>query len=91
MKARLVFEPAPDVVFRDLQGEAVILHLGTGIYFGLDEVGTRAWQLIVEHRPLAEVCALLAAEFDAPADRIERDITAFVDQLLAKDLLRAAS
>jgi hypothetical protein len=30
-----------DVLFRDLDGEAVILNLRTGTYFGLDEVGMR--------------------------------------------------
>jgi hypothetical protein len=30
-----------DVLFRDLDGEAVILNLRTGTYFGLDELGTR--------------------------------------------------
>jgi hypothetical protein len=34
-----------DVVFRDLAGEAVILNLATGTYFGLDSVGTREGQL----------------------------------------------
>jgi hypothetical protein len=30
-----------DIVFRDLAGEAVILNLGTGMYFGLNAVGTQ--------------------------------------------------
>jgi len=38
-----------DVVFRDLAGEAVILNLASGIYFGLNEVGTRMWNLLAEH------------------------------------------
>lgn len=87
----LVYEPSPDVVFRELQGEAIVLHLGTAIYFGLDEVGARAWQLFAERRTLADVCARLAEEFDAPLDRIERDMVPFLERLLAKDLLRAAS
>jgi hypothetical protein len=91
MSTESMFTPHPDVVFRDLQGEAVILHLGTGTYFGLDEVGTRAWQLLAEHNTLAQVCGRLAEEFDAPVDRIERDVTALVDQLLAKDLIRASA
>ena len=85
-----VFEPNPDVVFRDLQGEAVILHLGTGTYFGLDEVGTRAWQLIEERLSVSEMCTRLSEEFDATPETIQRDITALVEQLVAKDLIRAA-
>lgn len=41
-----ILEPGPDVVFRDLGGGAVILHLATATYLGLNEVG-----------PLAEVSA----------------------------------
>ena len=38
-----VFVPAPDVVVRDLDGEAVVLDLATGTYFGLNDAGTRIW------------------------------------------------
>jgi hypothetical protein len=31
----------PDVTFRQLDGEMVILNLETGIYFGLDPLGIR--------------------------------------------------
>ncbi|PYO19380.1 MAG: hypothetical protein DMD85_18645 [Candidatus Rokuibacteriota bacterium] len=34
-----------DVVFRELEGEMVLLNLATGVYFGLDPVGTRIWTL----------------------------------------------
>ena len=85
-----ILEPAPDVVFRDLGGEAVILHLGTATYFGLDEVGTRVWQLLAERRSVRDACAVLAGEFDAPAPEIERGVAALLDQLLSKDLLRVS-
>ena len=39
----------PDVVFRELDGEAVILNLETGLYFGLNEMGTRIWQRLDAH------------------------------------------
>ena len=38
-----------EVIARDLAGEALIVHLGTGTYFGLDATGTRMWQLLAEH------------------------------------------
>jgi hypothetical protein len=83
--------PPSDVVFRDVNGEAVILHLGTSTYFGLDDIGTRIWQLAVDGRTVREICSTLPDEFDAPAGQIERDVVALVEQLLSKDLLRAAS
>jgi hypothetical protein len=79
-----------DVVFRELDGEAVILNLDTGTYFGLDRVGTRMWQLIEQHSSLKKVLAALVDEFDAPADHLERDLLAFAALLMAKGLIAHA-
>jgi hypothetical protein len=79
-----------DVVFRDLDGEAVILDLASGVYFGLDPVGTRMWQLIEQHGSLGDVLDALCGEYDASRDTIERDLTALVTELLDKHLLESA-
>jgi hypothetical protein len=78
-----------DVVFRELDGEAVILNLTSGIYFGLDETGTRMWQLIDRHGRLDAVLAALCDEFDAPRDTLERDLVQLAGELSDKGLLVA--
>ena len=84
------FTAASDVVFRELDGESVLLNLATGTYFGLNASGTRMWQLIEMHRVLEQVAAALADEFDAPASRIEGDLVALVSELEKKGLLQRA-
>lgn len=76
----------PDVVFRALGTEAIILNLESGVYFGLNEVGARIWTLLLEH-DLGTAVATLTAEYDAPADEIERDVLALVNELVAKGLV----
>ena len=76
-----------DVVFRELQGEAVILNLASSSYFGLDAVGTRIWQLCEAHGSLRAVWEAMQQEFDAPGDALRKDLLAFIDELLAKGLL----
>ncbi|HUK37057.1 MAG TPA: PqqD family protein [Vicinamibacterales bacterium] len=76
-----------DVVFRELQGEAVILNLTSSMYFGLDPVGTRIWQLCETHGSLRAVWDAMQHEFDAPGDRLRSDLLTFVDELLDKGLL----
>ena len=76
-----------DVVFRDLDGEVVILNLASGKYFGLDPVGTRIWQLIEEHRRLDHVLRHLLGEYDAPADTLERDLMTLASELLQRGLI----
>jgi hypothetical protein len=75
------FALSTDAVFRDLDGEAVILHLGSGTYFGLDAVGTRIWQLIELHGGLRAVFDDLCREYDAAPDVLERDLIALVSRL----------
>jgi hypothetical protein len=78
------------VLFRDLDGEAVLLETGSGRYFGLNEVGTRMWNLIQLHGETAAVCRALLAEYDVPADRLRDDFERFVETLAARGLLRVA-
>ncbi|SRR6187200_3105484 len=76
-----------DAVFRELDGEAVILQLEAGMYFGLDPVGTRLWQLIETHGQLRPVVEAALQEFDVPADVLERDLIELVSRLSEKELV----
>ena len=76
-----------DTIFRELAGEAVLLQLEAGMYFGLDAVGTRLWQLIAEHRHLRRVFDQAQAEFDVDAATLERDLVALVESLEARGLV----
>ena len=76
-----------DVVFRDLDGEAVILDLATGTYFGLNAVGTRVWHLLeAGHEPEAIVDAL-ASEYAADRATIAADVAALLDALRSRHLI----
>ena len=81
-------EVVPDVVFRELDGEAVILNLDSGTYFGLDEIGTRIWTLIREHGALQPVFDTLQREFDVDPATLEEDLLALVSDLCLKGLSR---
>lgn len=77
-----------DVVFRELQGEAVILNLESSMYFGLDPVGTRIWQLCEAHGSLRAVWEAMQQEFDAPGDALQSDLLTLVDELSKNGLLK---
>jgi Coenzyme PQQ synthesis protein D (PqqD) len=70
-----------DVLFQELQGEAVVLNLKSGVYFGLDPVGTRIWQLFAAHELLSEIAHAIVAEYDVTEDRSAADLLALVTDL----------
>jgi len=78
-----------DVVFRNLAGEALLVHLGSGTYFGLDKIGTRIWQLLAEHRSTEAVIPHLLKEYAVDESRLRSDLDVLVAQLLAKHLVTA--
>jgi hypothetical protein len=63
-----------DAMARPVGDETVILHLGSGTYFGLDPVGTRIWQLMGEGQSLSAICETLRAEYAQPREVIEADM-----------------
>jgi hypothetical protein len=82
-----MWKHSPDVVFRDLDGEAVILDIASGTYFGLNAVGTRVWRMIEGGRNAAEVVDAIAAEYDADRATIASDVKRLLDELSARNLI----
>lgn len=80
-------EIADTILAQQVDGETVILDLAGETYFGLDEVGTRIWDLIGEGRRLAEIHAVLCAEYDAPSDVLRDDLLVLLDELAVKGLV----
>jgi len=76
-----------DVLFQDLEGEAVLLNLKTGVYFGLDRVGTRVWQLIETPTPIAQIVESLTAEFDVTDERCTADVLALAASMAQHGLV----
>ena len=83
-----VVVPVEDVAFREIDREAVLLHLGSGHYYGMNQVATRAWTLLIEGTALGAVVDRLAAEFEVTPDVLERDLSAWLSTLVEKGLVR---
>jgi len=71
----------------DLGGEAAILNLKNGVYYGLNPVGARIWALIQTPRTVREVRDAIINEYNVDSDRCERDLVALLQQLVEHDLV----
>lgn len=84
-----VFEVnSPAVVGEILDGEAVIMNLKSGNYFSTDRVGSMLWGMIEKGADYQTMLAALNAHFDADAKQISAAIDAFLDDLVANELVR---
>lgn len=80
----------PQVRARMVGEETVLLHLESGIYFGLDPVGARAWQLIQAGKSLSEACDAIIQEYDVSRQVLEQDVLALARDLVDKKLVSVA-
>lgn len=79
--------PSPEVLFQEVAGEAVLLDLASETYFGLDDVGTRIWQLLQDHGSLRTVYDTMLNEYDVEPARLEDDLLTHVAQLADAGLI----
>ena len=76
-----------EVLAQEVGGETVLLDLQSESYFGLDEVGTRIWQLLQEHNELQKVFDTMLEEYDVNAKQLENDLNELLEKLLDAKLI----
>jgi len=74
-------------VSTNLEDEAVILHLKDGVYFGINQVGARIWNLLQVPRTVGEIRDVILEEYDVEPQRCEQDLLKLLKELHSKGLI----
>ena len=82
-----VVKIADDVLFQELEGEAVLLNMQSEIYFGLDAMGTRIWELLKTHGRIRMVSEALLDEYEIGEEQLWNHLCEFIDKLHSKGLV----
>lgn len=75
------------VLWRELDGETVLLALESSLYLTLNATGTVLWPLLVRGATTVELVDALVARFDVTRDRAQTDTAAFIATCRAQRLL----
>lgn len=78
---------AKDRIWCDIAGEAVILNADSGVYYGLDPVGTQVWQLIQEPKAVSALISTLLELYDVAVERCQTDLLSLLHDLAANELI----
>ena len=73
--------------FRIIDKEAVILNLETGVYYSLNEVGTRVWELCDGSCSVKDITRAICEQFEVQEEQAERNILELVSDLLEEGLV----
>lgn len=81
------FRPNPDVVYQELNGEAVLVHLRTNAIFVLNRTGARLWALIASGLNRADIERSLVDEFEVAQTVVSREVDSIVAELKARKII----
>ena len=78
---------APDVLFRIIGDEAVLVNLNTEMYLGLNPVGTRMWNALSGAASIQAAYDELLREYEVEPAQLRADLEEFIDQLRNHQLI----
>jgi hypothetical protein len=76
-----------DQVSCETHGEAVILHLHSGVYYGLNAVGAWVWNFVQVPRTVEEIRRGLLERYEVEDARCALDLDALLHQLSTAELI----
>jgi hypothetical protein len=81
-------QPHSEVVDTKLdEGEVVLLHLESKLYYSLNVTGERVWQGLKEGLTLTEISQRLQKEFDVNAERADSSVAELINELSQQKLV----
>jgi hypothetical protein len=79
-----------DQVSTTVGADVVILGMKEAVYYGLDAVGARVWELLRAPRSIRDIVLTLLDEFDVEEELCRTDVIALLEDLAARGLVREA-
>jgi hypothetical protein len=80
---------APDVLFRLVGEEGVLVNLTTERYLGLNTVGTRMWSVLSSAPAVQAAYDELLQEYEVTPVQLRADLEEFIEQLIGQKLIEA--
>jgi len=70
-----------------LGDEAAILNMKNSVYYGMNPVGARVWNLLKQPKTVAEIRDALMEEYEVDEERCERDLFVLLEQMRSEGLI----
>jgi Coenzyme PQQ synthesis protein D (PqqD) len=76
-----------DQVSSNLAGEAIVLDIKSGRYFGMQEVGALIWSMLEKPRTVGEIREAIMSEYEVDQETCEHELTSFLHQMESAALI----
>ena len=77
------------VTWRVLEGDCILLHLDSGVYYTLNSVGRFLWESLDGKRSLSDIHEAMLDRYEADAERVKSDLLEILEDLVREDLVKS--
>jgi len=77
----------PEQVSCALGDESAILNMKNSVYYGMNAVGTRVWNMLVEPKSVVQLRDTLLDEYEVEPTRCEQDLLQLLEQMRTEGLI----
>jgi hypothetical protein len=81
------YQAGADILFRQVEDEAVLLHVPSGTYYGLSTTGILLWEAMQNKQPLTSVADAIVAEYEVDKSQVLDDLQLLLQNLLDNGLV----
>jgi hypothetical protein len=81
------YQAGSDILFRQVEDEAVLLHVPSGTYYGLSTTGILLWEAMQNKQPLTSVADAIVAEYEVDKSQVLEDLQMLLQNLLDNGLV----
>ena len=88
LKGEQCYEIADDILVRQIENEAILLHISTGTYLSLSETSIPFWEALQNRQPLESAIDRILNEYDVEKSQVVSELAVFMEDLLKLNLIR---
>lgn len=85
------FRAVPHIIWTRQADATVLLDSERGLYYTLNDVASRTWELLVAGEPLIEILRCLGDEYEVGTERLQADVADVIRRLLEAELIERAA
>ncbi|MGI9185788.1 MAG: PqqD family protein [Solirubrobacteraceae bacterium] len=89
MRGEHLIVNSPTVVHETIDGETILIHMGTGTYYSLTGAGSELWGLVTNGDRAQGLVEYARAHYDAEPAEVEAQVQALVERLTDEGLVTA--
>ncbi len=82
-----VLKARKHVLWREVDGEIVLLDTKKGLYYGIEGTGTQIWRHMQENLTLQQIMDAIANEVDVQKETLINDLRQFSEKLMKAGLI----